>query len=87
MELATAFLEFWKRKSSELALHWNVYNFKREEPVRSEFYGEERISRITGKKEKYYAPEQRFVKYIVSNMVMVLMVRNVAHAMNGVLTC
>lgn len=35
----TLFLEFWKRKQSELAYQWDVEQFEENEPDRPEFYG------------------------------------------------
>ncbi|KAJ3425573.1 ngep-related [Anaeramoeba flamelloides] len=62
----TLFIEFWKRKSIELAYHWDMLDFHQEETARPEFKGEKRESPITGKKEIYYPIWKRRIKYILT---------------------
>lgn len=62
----TVFLEAWKRRCSEISFKWGTLKAgigteEVEEP-RSTYWGEKRISPITGQQEYYYPPWKRKVK-------------------------
>lgn len=51
----TIFMEKWKRKNSELSLNWGIFDLDITDQPRAQFYGEQRVSPITGKLELYYS--------------------------------
>lgn len=57
--------EFWRRRNYELAVHWGVLNYEREEVKRPQFYGKLRNNPVTGKVEKVYSPFLRNAKHVV----------------------
>jgi anoctamin-10/anoctamin-7 len=78
------FLECWKREQAELQLRWNVRDFEDTEVDRIDFYGEIRVSPITGEDEMYFSDEQRLWKYAVTGPIMLLSMGAVVVAAIGV---
>lgn len=62
---ASVFQDFWRRRNAKLAYEWDVRNLTLEEPDRPQFkaLGKNRINPITGKDEKNYPKQLRFMKY------------------------
>ncbi|KAJ6244756.1 ngep-related [Anaeramoeba flamelloides] len=62
----TFFIEYWKRKSSDLTYHWDMLEFHQEEKIRTDFKGVLKKSLISNKKERYYPESKRKAKYVVT---------------------
>ncbi|KAJ6252087.1 ngep-related [Anaeramoeba flamelloides] len=80
----TVFIEYWKRTSVRISLHWDMLDFEEDESVRPEFQGNTRISPITNKNELYYSPKERKKKYILTFGFTVLMMCAAAGASIGI---
>ncbi|KAJ6236853.1 ngep-related [Anaeramoeba flamelloides] len=79
----TIFIEYWKRTSVRISLHWDMLDFEEDESVRPEFKGVNRISPITNKTELYYSPQTRKLKYVVTFGFTILMMCAAAGASVG----
>eukprot|EP00002_Diphylleia_rotans_P018600 TRINITY_DN359_c0_g6_i1.p1 TRINITY_DN359_c0_g6~~TRINITY_DN359_c0_g6_i1.p1 ORF type:complete len:691 (-),score=174.98 TRINITY_DN359_c0_g6_i1:495-2567(-) len=82
---ATFFLEFWKREQATLAWRWNSAGVEEDEPVRPNFQGEKKVSRITGEEEIYYSPLKRAAKLAVSYPLILSILSAVIIATFGIL--
>uniref|UniRef100_A0A8D3CA41 Anoctamin n=1 Tax=Scophthalmus maximus TaxID=52904 RepID=A0A8D3CA41_SCOMX len=77
---AVTFLEYWKRKMSTLAHHWDCMDFhEEEERPRPEFVAmaptmEE--NPVTGVKEPYFPEKTRLSRMFTGSMVIIMMVRH-----------
>ena len=60
----TWIIERWKRKNAEIALKWGIFDVTNSDmrEIRSEYYGDEFISRITGQVDKH---ANKYVRYAV----------------------
>ncbi|XP_065183783.1 anoctamin-8-like [Sycon ciliatum] len=67
------FVKFWKRHMNAVAFEWNAHDFEEEEELRPEFWGEKRISPVTGKIEVFFPEWKRYTRYFVSFLVMLPM--------------
>lgn len=73
----TVFLEVWKRRCSEISFNWGTLRagigIEEVEEPRPTYWGEKRISPITGQQEYYYPPWMRKVKtYCISYPIVIL---------------
>ncbi|KAJ6236476.1 ngep-related [Anaeramoeba flamelloides] len=80
----TVFIEYWKRTSVRISLHWDMLDFEEDESVRPEFKGINRVSPITNKNELYYSPKTRKMKYAATFGFTVLMMCAAAGASIGI---
>jgi len=60
---ATIFLEFWKRKTAELAYRWGTINTEQFEEPRAAFYGELAEDPVTGRLQPQYSSYRRLLKF------------------------
>jgi len=63
------FLRLWQRECAARACKWDTYDSDEKDVVRTEYYGELRISPITNKEERYYEPTKRLGWYLFSAAV------------------
>ncbi|XP_023221266.1 anoctamin-7-like isoform X1 [Centruroides sculpturatus] len=71
----TIFLEVWKRKQATLAHQWHVENFDMAEQERPQYYGTECYQDpFTRQMKEYYPFRRRFLKYLFSSFILVIMV-------------
>lgn len=49
---ATFFIESWKRRETELTFLWDMYKFKKIEPVRAMYVGSYTLNEITNQVEE-----------------------------------
>mmetsp|Transcript_30118 Transcript_30118/g.61431 ORF Transcript_30118/g.61431 Transcript_30118/m.61431 type:complete len:747 (-) Transcript_30118:50-2290(-) len=70
---AVLFLQYWEREEKRLSYHWGTFSTtgyeKRFFDRRPAFYGELRVSPVTGSLEKYYPSHKRRMKYVISALV------------------
>lgn len=72
-------MEVWKRRQISLARQWYVDNFDHMEPDRPQFYGEQsEEDTLRGRVLVYYSTWKRFLKYICSFSVLLMMVSNIS---------
>ena len=65
MIYVTLYLEFWKRRSNELAFQWGVVDFSKKEPDRPEFEADEEVFNFYSQQvELVYSSSKRTVKQI-----------------------
>lgn len=77
---AIVFLQFWIRRENSLSYRWGTSKLESQLDVRSsvfttrhEFRGKERLSEVTGKREKYYPANMRRLKYVGSALVTIFL--------------
>eukprot|EP01060_Flectonema_neradi_P015191 TRINITY_DN2186_c0_g1_i1.p1 TRINITY_DN2186_c0_g1~~TRINITY_DN2186_c0_g1_i1.p1 ORF type:complete len:696 (+),score=123.14 TRINITY_DN2186_c0_g1_i1:56-2143(+) len=78
---AAIFLKCWSRKGAEKAWKWGVFSFGNDllrsvgnqAEIRPEFRGELRVSKVTGRPERYYPYYKRVIAYLLSGFVTFLM--------------
>lgn len=66
---AALFQKYWKRTCAEWSWKFGTALVGEEELLRPEFVGEERISPVTGEKERYYPTRKRLLRYCESVVV------------------
>ncbi|CAM9171897.1 unnamed protein product [Scytosiphon promiscuus] len=66
---AALFQKYWKRTCAEWSWKFGTALVSEEELMRPEFVGEERISPVTGEKERYYPTRKRLMRYFESVVV------------------
>ncbi|CBJ25617.1 conserved unknown protein [Ectocarpus siliculosus] len=66
---AASFQKYWKRTCAEWSWKFGTALVSEEEILRAEFVGEERISPVTGEKERYYPTHKRLMRYCESVVV------------------
>ncbi|XP_061422730.1 anoctamin-4 [Lethenteron reissneri] len=86
---ATVFLEFWKRRKSELAYEWDLLDWEEEEEeIRPQFEAKysqkERLNAISGKPEPYQSFHDKCSRLVVSASGIFLMICLVIVAVFGV---
>ena len=62
--------QFWRRHMSSVAFTWNTHDYSASEELRPEYWGEERISPITGRQEVHFPSSRRYARYFVSFLAM-----------------
>eukprot|EP00003_Mantamonas_plastica_P007860 TRINITY_DN1669_c0_g1_i2.p1 TRINITY_DN1669_c0_g1~~TRINITY_DN1669_c0_g1_i2.p1 ORF type:complete len:879 (-),score=317.84 TRINITY_DN1669_c0_g1_i2:30-2609(-) len=82
---STIYLEYWKRRQSELAFKWNVQNFEETEQNRPEFVGELEPSPVTGELEMVYPEYKRYGKYTAGAVSICIMLAVVIIAVIGIM--
>ncbi|CAG8737930.1 18072_t:CDS:10, partial [Acaulospora morrowiae] len=72
-DLATLFLESWKRMNTSIQHDWDMMEFEKEELPRPDFYGtDRRISPITLTWEIYFPSEKRLRKFLISGTIVTI---------------
>ncbi|CAM9119005.1 unnamed protein product, partial [Hapterophycus canaliculatus] len=66
---AALFQKYWKRTCAEWSWKFGTALVSEEEMLRPEFVGKERISPVTGEKERYYPTRKRLMRYFESVVV------------------
>eukprot|EP00736_Rhodelphis_marinus_P013030 Rmarinus@m.25944 len=79
------FLELWGRENIRIAYRWNVMDFEEEQRPRADFVGKDRINPITGMREKYYPEKKRYMKYLITYPIVVVLVMCVMCVMTATL--
>jgi len=67
-------VKLWERRANKLALDWGISNKEAADVVRSDFYGIQRTSAVTGELELYYPHWKRALKYVLTGLVMLCQV-------------
>ena len=72
------FIEFWKRETSKLQFEWDAIDFeKKMQPIRPQFelnVSGKKKNCITDEYEPHVSFSKRFVKYLMSFSIVILMV-------------